>query len=347
MKIKLILFYCVTATATGQIWQEQYPNQPLSFNDIAFVDTLRGSLIGNNGIIWRTTDGGNTWAPQSSGVQSNLRRIIFQGEIGWIVGDNATVLKTIDGGHRWQQVDSPLQQDFRDVFFLDSHFGWILSSRNLLRTSDGGATWTVLPAPSLARVKFFDAQFGWAHDYGATVYKTTDRGESWSPVLQLMSNFVVNHQIRDLMVTSSDEIVVVGFGYDHHFDWGVRATTKDGGVTWEMSPESYWNYFTNVTRFDHDSVLIFASNGVIFRGEKKLTGNYPSFQKMSFVTPRHWWNTDYSGQVHRTTDGGATWEGQLPGVHYDLKAITFIDRMNGWVAGSGGFTVHTNDGGIT
>src|SRR3972149_3251110 len=73
----------------GQTWQQQYPKQPLRFNDITFIDSLNGWLIADRGIIWHSDDGGRSWEIQQSGVNSSLNRVFFADrQAGWIVGED-------------------------------------------------------------------------------------------------------------------------------------------------------------------------------------------------------------------------------------------------------------------
>ena len=43
----------------------------------------------------------------------------------------------------------------------------------------------------------------------------------------------------------------------------------------------------------------------------------------------------------------AQWQPQTSGTNEDLKSICFTDTLNGWVAGTNGIILHTNDGGNT
>ena len=46
-------------------------------SDIYFIDENYGWLVGNEGTILKTTDGGTTWVIQKSGTINDLRRISF------------------------------------------------------------------------------------------------------------------------------------------------------------------------------------------------------------------------------------------------------------------------------
>jgi hypothetical protein len=71
-------------------------------NGISFFNANTGWAAGNSGTILSTTDGGDTWTAQNSGVSSALNGIYFtNARIGWAVGVSSTILKTANSGITW------------------------------------------------------------------------------------------------------------------------------------------------------------------------------------------------------------------------------------------------------
>src|SRR5690606_29802324 len=94
-----------------------------------------------------TSDGGQTWTPQSAGTTVNFRDAIFLDEQhGWLVGLESTIASTSDGGVTWTLYDNPetgARNLFRGVDFIDASTGWVVGDNGtVLHTTDGGATWT-------------------------------------------------------------------------------------------------------------------------------------------------------------------------------------------------------------
>jgi hypothetical protein len=57
---------------------------------------LTGWAVGANGKIIHTTDGGQTWVTQTSGLTSNLRAVVFYKDSpGWIVANDGKILNSI------------------------------------------------------------------------------------------------------------------------------------------------------------------------------------------------------------------------------------------------------------
>lgn len=63
---------------------------------------------------------------------------------GWIVGHDGVILATADGGDTWRRLDDGQDLDtvFLDVLFLDTKRGFAVGAYGVFRaTEDGGATW--------------------------------------------------------------------------------------------------------------------------------------------------------------------------------------------------------------
>ena len=64
-----------------------------------FPTSVIGYTAGLNGNIYKSTDGGNNWAQQTSNTSAFLKSVDFTDSInGYITGDGGTILKTTNGG---------------------------------------------------------------------------------------------------------------------------------------------------------------------------------------------------------------------------------------------------------
>jgi hypothetical protein len=68
-------------------------------NAIYFIDSNTGWVVGADGIILKTTNGGDNWIPQRSGTINYFESVFFiDSNTGWAVGNDGTILKTNNGG---------------------------------------------------------------------------------------------------------------------------------------------------------------------------------------------------------------------------------------------------------
>jgi photosystem II stability/assembly factor-like uncharacterized protein len=68
-------------------------------NDIAFADDRNGWIVGRQGLVLATTDGGASWVRQASGSRQSLHMIRATGaQTAWIGGTAMSILATASGG---------------------------------------------------------------------------------------------------------------------------------------------------------------------------------------------------------------------------------------------------------
>lgn len=187
----------------GVTWTEETSitdahGNPLDLEEIEllsviFVDETTGWVAGKSGIILHTSDGGNHWVRQESGITDTIESLAFVDTTnGWAVGWEPTdggeyrsfILHTNDGGIHWTQQESGTTDMLRDITFINDQTGWAVGDGTILHTSDGGQNWnaqvSVPPCQLLARaVTFADGDNGWVVTFAGRIFRTTDGGESW------------------------------------------------------------------------------------------------------------------------------------------------------------------------
>jgi len=70
--------------------------------------------------IAHTTDGGITYTPQAHGIPDELYDVHFVNDVGLVVGKNGTILFTDNGGENWIQEDSGVDHYLRGIHLFDS-----------------------------------------------------------------------------------------------------------------------------------------------------------------------------------------------------------------------------------
>ncbi len=139
--------------------------------------------MGESSTILKTTNGGGTWAAQTSGTTGQyLYSVHFNNaQTGWVVGSAGTILKTIDGGSNWVPQTSGTKRWLNSVHFSDTQTGWAVGDFTTLKTTNGGSTWIAQTSGTiqdLRSVHFIDAQTGWA--VGEKILKTVNGGSTWT-----------------------------------------------------------------------------------------------------------------------------------------------------------------------
>jgi photosystem II stability/assembly factor-like uncharacterized protein len=172
-------------------------------------------------------------------------------------GDASRVYKTTDGGKSWaMQFKGADPAAFFDALaFWDEDHGIALGDPidgrfQLVATDDGGAGWKPLPAkalpPALPGEGAFaasgtclvargeaDAWFVTGGAKSARVFRSTDRGRSWEASETPVTAGAASAGIFSIAFRDSDHGVIVGGDYRKPDDVGATAAvTSDGGKTW-------------------------------------------------------------------------------------------------------------------
>ena len=261
----------------------------------------------NNGLLYRTVDGGLTWTISSTPFSGGDLSFIDSND-GWMLADlgvgagsNAVaVFQTTDGGETWTQTytNDPNVPEASDSLPL----GGIKSD---LVSRDMQTAWVSGVVYSPGTIYLF---------------RTDDGGQSWTPVNLDIPEGAENFELgidRDQMqfVSAADGFLIVRMSGDS--TQTAIYVTNDGGDTWTLTP--------TLIPEAGESEILSAQEAVIYNGEqfyvthdaaRTWTTVSPdivfgdSFVTMEFVNPNSGWIVtlaDDERALYRTQDGGATW----------------------------------------
>lgn len=119
--------------------------------EVCFINKSKGWIVGMDGIILKTENGGKQWRKLETGFDTPLYGIAIKGEKGWIVGKEGYYLLSEDGGETWEIKDDVIKTRFwlRDVAFSDENNGWIVGATGtVVRSIDGGKNWELISGMS-------------------------------------------------------------------------------------------------------------------------------------------------------------------------------------------------------
>ena len=176
----------------GWYWQLPQPQGQL-LNSVTMPDGHDAWAVGNGGVIMHSTDGGASWAAQTSPATDPLADVTFTdaehgcavGGMGWdsySMYDESplggpVIAFTSDGGTTWQAAPAPGKRPLTGVSFVGQD-GWAVGKHGtILHSSDGGATWVRQRSGvlrDLGAVTFTDAQHGFAAGSQGVFVKTVD-----------------------------------------------------------------------------------------------------------------------------------------------------------------------------
>ncbi len=337
------ILFIVLFTIFGNYLQAQwYPvnsNTTENLNDIFFVDDLTGYCLG----------GGDIW--------------------GFLEGQGI-ILKTTDGGENWATIfefDGNSLYNPVYIHFMNANKGIINTGKEIYKTNDGGMTFnevamdSIFPIPidstrvlELASISsVFHEEFGlvklgyvdnpqtapWVY----THWKTYDYGENWQQFSFTWGGYIY-------LLDSLNWFIA---------DFGLYKT-HDGGVTWDTSGTVWFDFppLFQDTWHIHDTT----GKGTVQTGYHQNFYTIISFEGGSVLNPDH---SGYFSKIKyvdslgfylhkitegtylkRTIDDGQNFLSDIDTLD-EINDIEFYDIHLGWACGENGLILKTTNGGGT
>jgi photosystem II stability/assembly factor-like uncharacterized protein len=238
-------------------------------NAISYDKSSKITGVGSESIV-QSADGGMTWTAIYSGT-SSIQAICFKdASNGIAVNSSGQVSKTTNGGDEWVTITSDLpSQAFKIIYISGKYYAALYEG--IYSSSNDGANWTIMPgspincfdvyfssatlgaagisggsgyyssgwtqnsSDEIRKFSFVNANIGFA--LGMTggevddVFKTTDGGNSWTP---LNTNSIYGNSIWFI---NKDTGFVCGFN-------GMIMRTRNGGILWDTLKTSIPSYIS-------------------------------------------------------------------------------------------------------
>ena len=157
----------------GKNWQRIIVPFQRELFHLDFVNSKRGWIVGDLGMVLATYDGGLNWQIQKTGTDKALYNIDFRDvDDGFAVGGKGTILRTENGGQTWELVKTSFPVTFLRVDFANDKNGWIVGHKGtILRSSDKGKTWVKQASGTEKSLYglFMTKKYGWAVGANGTV----------------------------------------------------------------------------------------------------------------------------------------------------------------------------------
>jgi len=320
---------------------------------IQFVDSLHGWMIGADGEILTTVDGGGAWDVQYDGQPASAIEFVDLHN-GWALTETG-VLRTTDGGAVWDLVSS---EALRSVQFSSTDVGWAISTQpdipegvgHLLLTTDGGVTWdretASLSVDSVCANEGGEIVWAAGPGEGGMSFIRTDDG--WATGVDSPIRVPEGEPWRATVSCAGTEawVLVTDGGAAGHAAYGVFRTIDGQSGSYYLTEavlqEEGTHPFGESVPLDPDP---YSGQLLAFDGQTAyVVGWCPSCSGDLPVV-----------SISRTVDGGSTWD-RSPIVSANRAAeplgVSFVDRDRGWIllrALDDGslFVLSTSDGGVS
>jgi photosystem II stability/assembly factor-like uncharacterized protein len=282
----------------------------LDEHSIKFENSTTATLVGQDGLIMKTTDNGLTWTQKSSNISNTLYGVSTLGTIAIASGETGVVLRTTDNGDNWETVLLPTTEDMKDAEIIAGTRAIVCGNNGqIFLSDDAGLNWSNISSGTsnnLTDVLFINSDRGFIVGSAGTLLTTSDGGSNWASI----DLGFTNRDLNGIGSIDENNIFIIG-------NSGALYISNDAGETWYgQMGFTYDNNFNDIVFFD-------ALNGAIAADD---------------------------GLLLYTSDGGQSWyPGETSSIRsgYDFYSLAFSDVNNGISIGTQGVDVYTTDGGRT
>ncbi len=312
---------------------------------------LVGGSFDNSGLeLYRTSDGGETWALSYSNNAVGINDMQFPTDsTGYIVGNIGKVLRTDDAGNTWSEAsNSSINGSLQSVWFTSPDTGFVgrTSTFGMYKTTNGGLTWSQnfgYYFTTCYAIHFLNDTLGFAGSYGNAIFRTTNGGENWS----LQSNPQLSENIRSFAFADSLRGMAVAGGYIYR--------TLNGGTTWSST------FYTGNLRSGALSpsgnaivgnltggILKSSDYGASFTNANPQSGN-STFRRIRFFgNSSTAWVVGDGGKVLKTTNNGNSWQVQAAAPYFDYPTdLAVLNESKVLFGTEDGEIIGTANGGTT
>ena len=268
-------------------WRTINSNVTTHLNDVFFTEDSVGFIVGNNGLILKSIDKGETFSTLTSGTTENLNTIFFKNNLsGFCAGNNGILLTTTNGGNTWTNVSvSNLTSHIKSIFFINESVGYFVGTNGcLFKTVDGGNIW-YNDAPVGSSNDSYNALFfsnlnnGIVVGNSGKILKTADGGFTWNTI-----TFSSTIDLSDVYFVNQSKGYIVG-----------------SNQIWETPNEGYsWYSYNSYPTL---------------------------YQDITFQTSQVGFAVGYYGTIMKTVNGGSSWQKELTCTTYEFMSVCARDSF--------------------
>ena len=307
---------------------------------VSMADTQRGWVVGQEGTILRTEDGGLTWTPQQSNKEEEGTHLFsvhaLDANTAWAVGDWGTRIFTDDGGKTWQDFSLTIDE-------AHPQFVWLSPPeqervrRGEKVYEDVGLT-NVYCRPPPSQSCWIIGEFGY-------IFRSETGGRSWerAAIQQDIAIPPIEVPYNSIEISEQDEANLRRFAEQilelPHLNVAIEPKASPQEIAEFGKPDDPFPLF-DILEARTQAVSSVLEDAGLLSDRIRKRGS-PPWDYEDFLADDPDFLTRYLESRKRETPGIDVEIAQNP----YLFTVRFADEDNGYIAGLGGVVLVSRDGG--
>lgn len=239
--------FLLVNSVNAQTWTQIPSGTNKNLTAISFPSSNVGYICGEDSLLLKTTNGGQTWTPINfSGITFypngyDIVDVKFVSDlIGFVsVGPYTGTYKTVDGGLTWSMIDNIYICYNLGIYFFDENNGFIggsgCFSGEIINKLDNGTLIETNINPSFIQstgminnYDFNTSSMGLATSFEDYFFRTLDGGFTWDTI----PNSLPSSDSLTSVLFINNSTVLATYLHDQSAEYGVLIS-NDAGLTWQ------------------------------------------------------------------------------------------------------------------
>lgn len=284
-----------------------------SFYEVEFLNKDFGYVVGDSGVIFRTTNGGKAWKRYQNRDSMFKAVEILDDKTALVAGTSGKILKTTNGGDSWHLIPNVPLVDYYAMKFINEKIGFACGSNGLvIQTTNGGDSWFVnaeFDSDIILRSMDFLGNDGIItgvnhylkpEDYKAILLLTNDTGKTWKKIDSIHNRRTA--VFRGCLIPKSGVYIFGRSGYLY--------SSSNFGETWlvdTLSPKQILKFYRAdlykkiipywISKSRNNKILIVGSEQSILKsddtGKTYILLNYSRFHP--YIPEAYNWGVEITG----------------------------------------------------
>ncbi|GEM_PF-280011 len=235
-------------------WYKVNCGNDSKLNSIKFTDSANGFCVGENSIIYKTTNSGFNWSNISIFSGENFVDIsIIDAQNILIASHSGKIFKSSNGGYNWLIFENIGLSTINSISMNNSSGIVTGSNGKIAYTQNSGLNWTIVDLNSNADIitSANITESYWAASTLGQIYFSSNSGSSW-----ILQNSGISTAINSIYFYDSQNGYTAGSN-------GTILHSSNGGQNWNLLSSLSGTNFKSVKFINFNTGWVVAENGII------------------------------------------------------------------------------------
>jgi len=280
----------------------------VGFNSIYTPDGVNIIAVGDQGLIFRSSNAGGSWASYIH-TTDNFKSVYSFGNDVWIGASNGNIYKTTKTNSPITAYNVGSNSTINSVYFVNLNLGFVCCDNGYVYKSvDGGITWNPaiagLSSAPLSSISFLDENKGATVGKNGVIYLTVNGGTDWVQ----QPGTITDKNLLDVKYFA-DGIIITG-------EYGTIITKQEAG-DWTSVITRTDSDIRSVTGSSFNNAAVCGGGGFI-RNNENGSSNFFNFEinpMLANLTDIFYFDntngfavSSLNNAIIRTTNGGTSWD---------------------------------------